>query len=105
MPLCTERVPLCVERVLLCARVLPPLASLVGLRSRTSAWGLSFFCSAIFPFFTWLFGFWLCLSRRRAAVRRPPSCLESGRPAGSASLSNASVVELHARRTRRPSFP
>ena len=83
----------------------PPLASLLGFRSRTSTLGLSFFCSLILPFFSCFFGFGLCESRRKVAVPLRPSRLGSGRPNGSAYLSNASAVELHAPQNLRPFFP
>ena len=47
-----------------------------------------------------------CASRAEiAAVRLRPSRLGSGRPNGSAYLSNASAVELHAPQNLRPFFP
>jgi hypothetical protein len=58
-------------------------------------------------FLSCVFGFGLCQSRRIVAVAVPlrPSRLGSGRPNGSAYLSNASAVELHAPQNLRPSFP
>jgi hypothetical protein len=56
-------------------------------------------------FLSCVFGFGLCQSRRIVAVPLRPSRLGSGRPNGSASLSNASAVELHAPQNLRPSFP
>src|SRR4029077_12464108 len=85
----------------------PPLASLLGFRSRTSTCGLSFFCSLILPFslFSCFFGFGLCQSRRNTCRRQRPFRLGSGRPNGSAYLSNASAVELHSPQNLRPFFP
>ena len=56
--------------------------------------------------FSCFFGFGLCESpRRKVAVPLRPSRLGSGRPNGSAYLSNASAVELHAPQNLRPFFP
>ena len=85
------------------AAELPPLASLVGLRSRTLT--LLFLLFAHITFLSCVFGFGLCQSRRIVAVPLRPSRLGSGRPNGSAYLSNASAVELHAPQNLRPSFP
>ena len=64
----------------------------------------SFLLFAHIAFLSCVFGFGLCL-RRIVAVPLRPSRLGSGRPNGSASLSNASAVELHAHQNLRPSFP
>ena len=64
-----------------------------------------FLLFAHITFLSCVFGFGLCQSRRIVAVRLRPSRLGSGRPNGSASLSNASAVELHAPQNLRPSFP
>ena len=64
-----------------------------------------FLLFAHITFLSCVFGFGLCQSRRIVAVPRRPSRLGSGRPSGSAYLSNASAVELHAPQNLRPSFP
>jgi len=64
-----------------------------------------FLLFAHITFLSCVFGFGLCQSRRIVAVPLRPSHLGSGRPNGSAYLSNASVVELHAPQNLRPSFP
>ena len=64
-----------------------------------------FLLFAHITFLSCVFGFGLCQSRRIVAVPLRPSRLGSGRPNGSASLSNASAVELHAPQNLRPSFP
>src|SRR5437868_3698646 len=63
-----------------------------------------FLLFAHITFLSCVFGFGLC-SRRIVAVPLRPSRLGSGRPNGSAYLSNASAVELHAPQNLRPSFP
>ena len=63
-----------------------------------------FLLFAHITFLSCVFGFGLCL-RRIVAVPLRPSRLGSGRPNGSAYLSNASAVELHAPQNLRPSFP
>jgi hypothetical protein len=63
-----------------------------------------FLLFAHITFLSCVFGFGLC-SRRIIAVPLRPSRLGSGRPNGSAYLSNASAVELHAPQNLRPSFP
>ena len=65
----------------------------------------SFLLFAHITFLSCVFGFGLCQSRRIVAVPLRPSHLGSGRPNGSAYLSNASAVELHAPQNLRPSFP
>jgi hypothetical protein len=67
---------------------------LSSLRSYYLSWFVSCF-----------FGFGLCQSRRNICRRLQPSRLGSGRPNGSAYLSNASAVELHAPQNLRPFFP
>ena len=62
-----------------------------------------FLLFAHITFLSCVFGFGLC-SRRIVAVPLRPSRLGSGRPHGSAYLSNASAVELHAPQNLRPSF-
>ncbi len=64
-----------------------------------------FLLFAHIAFLSCVFGFGLCQSRRIVAVPLRPSRLGLGRPNGSASLSNASAVELHAPQNLRPSFP
>ena len=64
-----------------------------------------FLLFAHITFLSCVFGFGLCQSRRIVAVPLRPSRLGSGRPNGSAYLSNASAVELHAPQNLRPSFP
>jgi len=64
-----------------------------------------FLLFAHITFLSCVFGFGLCESRRIVAVPLRPSRLGSGRPNGSAYLSNASAVELRAPRNLRPSFP
>ena len=64
-----------------------------------------FLLFAHITFLSCVFGFGLCQSRRIVAVLLRPSRLGSGRPNGSAYLSNASAVELHAPQNLRPSFP
>jgi hypothetical protein len=64
-----------------------------------------FLLFAHITFLSCVFGFGLCQSRRIVAVPLRPSHLGSGRPNGSAYLSNASAVELHAPQNLRPSFP
>ena len=64
-----------------------------------------FLLFAHITFLSCVFGFGLCQSRRIVGVPRRPSRLGSGRPNGSAYLSNASAVELHAPQNLRPSFP
>ena len=64
-----------------------------------------FLLVAHITFLSCVFGFGLCQSRRIVAVPLRPSRLGSGRPNGSAYLSNASAVELHAPQNLRPSFP
>jgi hypothetical protein len=64
-----------------------------------------FLLFAHITFLSCVFGFGLCQSRRIIAVPLRPSRLGSGRPNGSAYLSNASAVELRARQNLRPSFP
>jgi hypothetical protein len=71
-----------------------PAVYLFSLRSYYLSWSVSCF-----------FGFGLCQSRRKVAVPLRPSRLGSGRPNGSACLSNASAVELHAPQNLRPFFP
>ena len=65
----------------------------------------SFLLFAHITFLSCVFGFGLCQSRRIVAVPLRPSRLGSGRPNGSAYLSNASAVELHAPQNLRPFFP
>ena len=65
----------------------------------------SFLLFAHITFLSCVFGFGLCQSRRIVAVPLRPFRLGSGRPNGSAYLSNASAVELHAPQNLRPSFP
>ena len=62
-----------------------------------------FLLFAHITFLSCVFGFGLW--SRRIAVPLRPSRLGSGRPNGSAYLSNASAVELHAPQNLRPSFP
>ena len=64
-----------------------------------------FFAHITFQFVSCFFGFGLCQSRRNICPRPRPSRLGSGRPNGSAYLSNASAVELHALQNLRPFFP
>lgn len=64
-----------------------------------------FLLFAHITFLSCVFGFGLCQSRRIVGVRQRPFRLGSGRPNGSAYLSNASAVELHALQNLRPSFP
>jgi len=64
-----------------------------------------FLLFAHITFLSCVFGFGLCQSRRIVAVPLRPSRLGSGRPNGSAYLSNASAVELHAPQNLRPFFP
>ena len=64
-----------------------------------------FFAHITFQFVSCFFGFGLCQSRRNICRRLQPSRLGSGRPNGSAYLSNASAVELHAPQNLRPFFP
>ena len=64
-----------------------------------------FFAHITFQFVSCFFGFGLCQSRRNICPRPRPSRLGSGRPNGSAYLSNASAVELHAPQNLRPFFP
>jgi hypothetical protein len=64
-----------------------------------------FFAHITFQFVSCFFGFGLCQSRRNICPRLRPSRLGSGRPNGSAYLSNASAVELHALQNLRPFFP
>ena len=64
-----------------------------------------FLLFAHITFLSCVFGFGLCQSRRIVAVPLRPFRLGSGRPNGSAYLSNASAVELHAPQNLRPSFP
>ena len=61
-----------------------------------------FLLFAHITFLSCVFGFGLC-SRRIIAVPLRPFRLGSGRPNGSAYLSNASAVELHAPQNLRPS--
>src|SRR5437868_13902951 len=63
-----------------------------------------FLLFAHITFLSCVFGFGLSL-RRIIAVPLRSSRLGSGRPNGSAYLSNASAVELHAPQNLRPSFP
>src|SRR5207248_11293723 len=56
-------------------------------------------------FVSCFFGFGLCQSRRNTCRRQRPFRLGLGRPNGSAYLSNASAVELHAPQNLRPFFP
>ena len=64
-----------------------------------------FFAHITFQFVSCFFGFGLCQSRRNICPRPRPSRLGSGHPNGSAYLSNASAVELHAPQNLRPFFP
>ena len=64
-----------------------------------------FLLFAHITFLSCVYGFGLCQSRRIVAVPLRPFRLGSGRPNGSAYLSNASAVELHAPQNLRPSFP
>src|SRR5438876_7960956 len=64
-----------------------------------------FLLFAHITFLSCVFGFGLCQSRRIVAVPLRPSRLGSGRPNGSAFLSNASAVEFHAPQNPRPSYP
>ena len=64
-----------------------------------------FLLFAHITFLSCVFGFGLCQSRRIVAVLRRPFHLGSGRPNGSAYISNASAVELRAPQNLRPSFP
>jgi hypothetical protein len=64
-----------------------------------------FLLFAHITFLSCVFGFGLCQSRRNICPRLRPSRLGSGRPNGSAYLSNASAVELHALQNLRPFFP
>ena len=64
-----------------------------------------FLLFAHITFLSCVFGFGLCQSRRIVAVPLRPFRLGSGRPNGSAYLSNASAVEHHAPQNLRPSFP
>jgi len=63
-----------------------------------------FLLFAHITFLSCVYGFGFCL-RRIVAVPLRPSRLGSGRPNGSAYLSNASAVELHAPQNLRPSYP
>ena len=63
------------------------------------------FAHITFQFVSCFFGFGLCQSRRNICRRQRPFHLGSGRPNGSAYLSNASAVELHAPQNPRPFFP
>ena len=65
----------------------------------------SFLLFAHITFLSCVFGFGVFQSRRIVAVPLRPSHLGSGRPNGSAYLSNASAVELHAPQNLRPFFP
>ena len=65
----------------------------------------TFLLFAHITFLSCVYGFGFCQSRRIVAVPLRPSRLGSGRPSGSAYLSNASAVELRARQNLRPSFP
>src|SRR6266513_208820 len=71
-----------------------PAVYLFSLRSYYLSWFVSCF-----------FGFGCCQSRRNICRRQRPFRLGSGRPNGSAYLSNASAVELHALQNLRPFFP
>jgi hypothetical protein len=64
-----------------------------------------FLLFAHITFLSCVFGFGLCQSRRIVAVPLRPFRLGSGRPNGSAYLSNACAVELRALQNLRPSFP
>jgi hypothetical protein len=77
----------------------------VFLRLEVTHINVLFLLFAHITFLSCVFGFGLCQSRRIVAVPLRPSRLGSGRPSGSAYLSNASAVELRAPQNRRPSFP
>ena len=84
----------------------PPVAAF-GIFSRLEVTHVNFLflLFAHITFLSCVFGFGLCQPRRIVAVPLRPSRLGSGRPNGSAYLSNASAVELHAPQNLRPSFP
>ena len=80
-------------------------AAALGIFSRLEVTNVNFFLLfAHIAFLSCVFGFGLCQSRRIVAVPLRPSHLGSGRPNGSAYLSNASAVELRARQNLRPFF-
>jgi hypothetical protein len=83
------------------------VATAFGIFSRLEVTHVNFLflLFAHITFLSCVFGFGLCQSRRIVAVPLRPSRLGSGRPNGSAYLSNASAVELHAPQNLRPSFP
>ena len=85
----------------------PPGRRPFGIFSRLEVTHVNFLflLFAHITFLSCVFGFGLCQSRRIVAVPLRPSRLGSGRPNGSAYLSNASAVELHAPQNLRPSFP
>jgi len=84
-------------------------ATAFGIFSRLEVTHVNFlfllFAHITFQFVSCFFGFGLCQSRRNICPRLRPSRLGSGRPNGSAYLSNASAVELHAPQNLRPFFP
>src|SRR6476661_3951693 len=87
------------------AKILDTPAAAFGIFSRLDVTHINFIflLFAHITFLSCVFGFGLC-SRRIVAVPLRPSRLGSGRPHGSAYLSNASAVELHAPQNLRPSF-
>ena len=89
------------------AKILDTPAAAFGIFSRLDVTHINFIflLFAHITFLSCVFGFGLCQSRRIVAVLLRPSRLGSGRPNGSAYLSNASAVELHAPQNLRPSFP
>ena len=87
------------------AKILDTPAAAFGIFSRLDVTHINFIflLFAHITFLSCVFGFGLC-SRRIVAVPLRPSRLGSGHPNGSAYLSNASAVELHAPQNLRPSF-
>ena len=96
-----------VKELVQMARTPAAIAAAFGVFSRLEVTHINFlfllFAHITFP--SCVFGFGLCEPRRIVAVPLRPSRLGSGRPNGSAYLSNASAVELHAPQNLRPSFP
>jgi hypothetical protein len=84
-----------------------PAAAAFGILGRLEVTHINFIflLFAHITFLSCVYGFGLCQSRRIVAVPLRPSRLGSGRPNGSAYLSNASAVELHAPQNLRPFFP
>ena len=95
-----------VKELVQTARIHAAVAAAFGIFGRLEVTHVNFLflLFAHITFLSCVFGFGLC-SRRIVAVRLRPSRLGSGRPNGSAYLSNASAVELHAPQNLRPSFP